>query len=162
ERELLMTCRICGNRSGRRMAAREMMFGLRDRFTYFECSDCGCCQLMDPPSDLRHYYPPTYYAFAGSPKSAIRHGWRAWVAGKRPRARPTGAGGVWGPLARWRPRASLSFLRHLRLKSRHARILDVGCGRGSLLAELERAGCTALVGVDRFLPTDCPVQTRVQ
>jgi SAM-dependent methyltransferase len=157
-----MTCHICGTRSGRRIVAHEMMFGLGDRFTYFECADCGCCQLTDPPADLRRYYPPTYYAFAEPPQSLGRRGWRAWIDGKRTRAQLTGGGGLWAALARWRPRASLAFLRHLHLKNRHARILDVGCGRGSLLAELENAGCTALVGVDRFLPADWAHGPRVR
>src|SRR5689334_12260350 len=51
-------CRICGTRSGhRRYIAKEMMFGTREEFECFLCSECGCLQIQDIPADLSKYYP---------------------------------------------------------------------------------------------------------
>lgn len=133
-----------------------MMFGLRDTFTYFECASCGCCQLMDRPISLDRYYPPGYYAFtAGSSRThGSPSGLRGWAERRRTRAQLLGRGGVWGGLARLRPRVDFAFLRPAPLPSLHAHILDVGCGNGTLLRKLQHAGCRNLVGVDPFLPTD--------
>ena len=59
-------CRVCGTTGAhRRYVAREMMFGTREEFTYFLCSDCGCLQIATLPADLSKYYPDTYYSFHG-------------------------------------------------------------------------------------------------
>jgi hypothetical protein len=45
-------CLICRNPAGERYhQAREMMFGLREQFTYRECATCGSLRLLDPPTD---------------------------------------------------------------------------------------------------------------
>lgn len=62
-------CNICGNDKGNRQhEAREMAFGLRDKFTYLECGSCGCLQLLNIPADMSRYYPGDYY-------SMQEHGW---------------------------------------------------------------------------------------
>ena len=40
------------------------MFGLREKFTYYECSDCGVLRLATAPHNLSDYYPKEYYSFA--------------------------------------------------------------------------------------------------
>jgi len=40
-----MNCAICGENSGIEHTLREMMFGTRDEFAYWECSACGCIQI---------------------------------------------------------------------------------------------------------------------
>jgi SAM-dependent methyltransferase len=130
-----------------------MMFGLRETFGYFECAVCGCCQLVDRPASLARYYPPEYYAFTAAPKPP-RTGWRQWVDRYRTRAQLLDRRGIWGSLARLRPRVDLAFLRPAPLPGLHARILDVGCGNGSLLCKLANAGCRDLVGVDPLSPAD--------
>ena len=42
---------------------KEMIFGFRDEFTYFECSKCGCLQIMQIPRNMGKYYPSNYYSF---------------------------------------------------------------------------------------------------
>src|SRR5206468_2718584 len=71
-------CRLCGNDAGNRaFVAREMMFGLREAFDYFECAACGCLQIAQVPRDLSKYYPPQYYSFhsAGRLKGLIKGPW---------------------------------------------------------------------------------------
>ena len=54
------SCRICGGSPGARHVAREMMYGTREAFGYFECSSCGCLQIAEVPADLARFYPADY------------------------------------------------------------------------------------------------------
>lgn len=66
-------CEICGNTtSNRRFTAREMMFGLRDRFDYREYSACGCLQLIAPPDDYSRFYPSNYYSPLRDVQATVR------------------------------------------------------------------------------------------
>ena len=57
-------CAICGQAArDEPFTAREMTFGRRDPFEYFECSGCGCVQIARVPDNLSDYYPPEYFAF---------------------------------------------------------------------------------------------------
>ena len=69
-----MVCRICTNSdSNKTYLVKEMMFGLGDEFTYFECPACGCLQIAEMPQDMTRYYPDGYYSFHGAlPESAAR------------------------------------------------------------------------------------------
>src|SRR5260370_13484961 len=68
-------CKICkGSETNGSYEAREMMFGLRTRFHYAQCANCGSLWLMDPPDDFGAYYPNGYYSFAtrnGGMKAAV-------------------------------------------------------------------------------------------
>lgn len=153
-------CRICGSTSGAIHQAREMMFGRREPFTYFECHGCGCVQLADPPADLAPYYPPNYLSHEchdirldGRPG-----GLRGWVADRRNEAQLLGRGGPWRAVAAARPRPDvrplppfLSRVPELRFRTR---ILDVGCGWARLLYTLAAVGFRDLTGVDPYLPAD--------
>ena len=59
-----MICKVCGNsEDNKSFQIREMMFGYRDEFTYFECSKCGCLQIAKIPQNMGKYYPAKYYSF---------------------------------------------------------------------------------------------------
>jgi len=63
----MTTCRVCeATAQGRTHIAREMMYGFRDEFEYYECPVCGCLQIQQVPSDLSKYYPRDYYSFRNS------------------------------------------------------------------------------------------------
>lgn len=67
------SCRICGNaHQNQRFAAREMMFGSRDKFDYLECARCDCLQIEEVPADLSQYYPANYYAFQRPMEGGLR------------------------------------------------------------------------------------------
>jgi hypothetical protein len=62
-------CRICANNENQKVSeVREMMFGFRDVFTYFQCSVCGCLQIADIPTDMSKYYPSNYYSYSFNEK----------------------------------------------------------------------------------------------
>ena len=59
-----MKCRICGNSEIlKEYKVKEMMFGIRDEFSYFECGKCGCLQIASIPKDMSKYYPSNYYSY---------------------------------------------------------------------------------------------------
>jgi SAM-dependent methyltransferase len=153
-----MICHICQSTDGATYRAREMMFGFRDEFTYFECGGCGCVQLTAPPLDLGRYYPPDYYSFR--PPAPRRPGhtrlWR-WLATGRDEAQLFRTGGVFGALAALRPNPILRFpaeLGDLPGLRPTTRVLDVGCGAGRLLVEMAEIGFRNLTGVDPYLTGD--------
>ncbi len=146
-----MTCSVCGNAHQNRLfEAREMMFGTGDRFRYLDCGACGCVQLLDVPADLSPFYPADYYSFAPpvAPKSARKRRMKYL----RDHYAATGKG--W--LGRWLmqhvmgPHPALQSLAPLRLSTRAA-VLDVGCGQGNLLRDMQGIGFVNLLGADPFL-----------
>jgi len=146
---LMDACKICQNAANnRRHIAREMMFGLRDPFTYLECSQCGCVQLLDIPPDMAKYYPKDYYSFQphGSLMTFLRHQWSAYAYGRK-------------NLLGWIV-ARLFFANQAMMAVRRANIpkdahiLDVGCGSGHLLLDLHHLGFRTVAGVDPYLQHD--------
>jgi SAM-dependent methyltransferase len=145
------TCRICGGATARRVTAREMMFGTRERFDYVECADCGCLQIAAIPADLPRFYPPAYHARVapaepgGAPKRLARR-LAARLLGVVPGAARLHP--ALGHYARF-----LEPYRRLAIAPRH-RILDVGAGGGQHVAALRGLGFAHALGVDRFIATD--------
>jgi SAM-dependent methyltransferase len=131
-----------------------MMFGTRERFTYFQCSACGCLQLTDIPLDLTPYYPNDYYSFARPSAVQPRSKARQWLNDCR------NAGTIFGhslfsrALSALRPgpkfQAISKMLRGTGIRTLRAKVLDVGCGSGDLLSEMAEAGFSQVVGVDPF------------
>lgn len=147
-------CRVCGQAANHRMfEVREMMFGTRETFTYFECGGCGAIQIVKVPEDLARHYQGAYYSF----KNHARESYGAlWAFLKRARARHAIEGkgllgamvakvqGTW-PYFEWFKAARISF---------EASILDVGCGRGDYLLRFASDGFRRLTGVDPFVESD--------
>lgn len=157
-------CRVCGNRTdNREYSAREMMFGLRHTFPYFECARCGCLQIVTIPGDMGPYYPSQYYSFEPTPQP--------------PQSLPTLRGhlrilrdrfvmsrrGIFGRLlSKVYPLRDelLPFLVPVRLRT-SSRILDVGSGNGLLLLQLRALGFNHVLGVDPFIDGDIRYESGV-
>ncbi len=149
-------CRICGNRiDNREYTVREMMFGLRHTFPYFECSQCGCLQIATIPTDMGAYYPPGYYSFKpASPPPEPRRTLRDRLRVLRDRFVMSRRGVLGRLLFKIYPRNELlPFLVPVRLRT-SSRILDVGSGSGLLLLQLRALGFKRLLGVDPFIDHD--------
>ena len=61
-------CKVCGKTDENNCYdVREMFFGTKEVFAYFECSHCHCMQIMDIPDDMERYYGDDYYSFEDIP-----------------------------------------------------------------------------------------------
>ena len=141
----MVTCQICNNSQiSNTYTAREMMFGFREEFTYVECHQCGCLQIIDPPDDLAPYYPKDYYSFS-IPKDRFLKRFL-----KRQRAaRALGQKTLLGELSMklWKTPPALEWFKKMDVGFSDA-ILDVGSGVGHLLLDLYNIGFKNLTGID--------------
>ena len=133
-----MPCGICNGTNGVEHTFREMMFGTRDEFAYFECAECGCIQIARMPERLEDYYPADYYSFSRSFSAPKLLSYRAHFQAAR----------FFRPLRSTGGAAFRSVLRAM--PKRGARILDVGCGSGDLVRILRSVGFEAQ-GIDPFI-----------
>jgi SAM-dependent methyltransferase len=129
-----------------------MQFGTRDEFTYFQCADCKCLQLLDIPENPSKYYPEKYYSFS----PIVYHHSSAYERVKKYVRRKiidhkSSGNSLLGRLLelRYSDRFVPYWLREQELKVSHdARILDIGCGNGQRLIDLEAIGFNRLLGID--------------
>lgn len=146
-------CAVCGGAHARVHAAREMMFGFRDPFSYGECGRCGCLQLLDPPADMGRYYGPGYYSFGGDLDAEFADPGLREARGATVRALLSAPEDEARGVAHGDMRRPLLSLRPLGLTP-ESRILDVGCGTGRLLYQLDMAGFRRGCGADPFVDGD--------
>lgn len=147
-------CRICGNAAHNKIyTAREMMFGSREQFEYFECSQCGCVQIFEIPSDMGKYYPENYYAFT-SPEILKSNRVITYLLNQRTR-KYLGDESLIGRLAlRKYGKPNLSAWVFTSGIHADSKILDVGCGTGHLLVYLKNEGFSNLTGIDPYIQQD--------
>ena len=152
-----MNCRICQSTEvSRTVVAREMMFGFRDPFPYFECAGCGCVQIQDIPANLDKYYPQNYYSFQGG-------GVAEQFLKKRWAACSYRGSDLMGSLITFAfgKNAAVESVKRTGVKF-DADILDVGCGDGDLLLQLYSLGFSSLTGVDPFFAKDITCKNGVK
>jgi len=148
-------CKICSNTSNNKLyIAKEMMFGLGDEFTYFQCSNCECLQIADFPADISKYYSPeNYYSFKDLSLKKYK--------------------GIRGIFNQCKIRSNvlhdtigrkiIKFMFNDRntnylgkvVKNLDDKILDVGCGNGQkFLYPLYESGFQNVAGCDPFIDAD--------
>ena len=143
-----MPCIICENTEHNiTYEVREMMLGLRDMHTYFECAECGCLQIATVPDNIQEYYPNEDYYSYDAVKAA--GGIKGKLINLRDRYAATGSCFVGRLMQRIQPHDKLPSLRHAKVDL-DSKILDVGCGAGHLLHSMKEAGFKNLLGIDPF------------
>jgi SAM-dependent methyltransferase len=146
-----MVCRICGSsKTSIPHLVREMMLGLKDEFTYFECSACGCLQIAEVPLDMLKYYPSDYNPW----QQPLRlHPAVLFATIHRDRYAVFGHG-LLGRLFFMRyPNRFLQIIGKSG-PSPDSSVLDVGCGAGQFLHNLRRLGFRNLAGIDPYIAGD--------
>lgn len=149
-----MTCRICNNaKDNKTYIGREMYFGFRDEFEYFQCSECGCLQISEIPENLSKYYPEHYDAYKLQEKiheyKLIR-----FLKKKKLEAAFGINRNLFGTVLNLFMK--MGFIEYLIPANinLHSKILDVGTGHGSRLIGLRNKGFTDLTGIEPFIKED--------
>ncbi len=159
------TCRICGTADNHpNFVGREMMFGTREEFEYFQCKCCGCLQIKDIPQDLGRFYPPGYYSLTvtnnnrTSPLRALllKHRFKNAIFDRGYKLNQFLANFIKMPDLRVDTVLPVEkVLREAGVADFSARFLDIGCGSGSRwLADLRTMGFRHLTGADPFIKSD--------
>lgn len=152
------TCRICQHTgSAESFLAREMMYGTGDEFSYVQCSACQTLQIEHIPDDLGRYYQDSYYSFTPVKENGPARRLMNFVLGIREKAYVQSQ--WYRQLFQW----LLPPVEHTRLvldalafarASRSSKILDVGCGNGTILHRLKEGGFNHVGGVDPYIQQD--------
>lgn len=145
-------CKICGGTNCKTYTAKEMMFGYMDEFEYYQCSDCGCLQISEIPKNLSKYYPSNYYSFSESKSKGSLI--KKFLILKRDKYALLHKGFVGKKLCDNFPPSSIFHLISKTNVNKYSKILDVGCGDGDLLKELNEFGFKNLLGIDPFIEKD--------
>lgn len=150
-----MECKICGNSTTlEQYKVKEMMFGFRDEFLYFQCQQCQCLQIASIPHNIDKYYPSNYYSYTATFQYA-----KSWINEIIKKKRDSYVifkkGYIGKLLLKYLPSTNL----HLNSLSeisitKNTSILDVGCGSGKFLLLLQKLGFNNLQGIDPYLEKD--------
>lgn len=143
------TCRICGKENNsEEYILKEMMFGTREEFEYYKCSECGCLQIKEFPKNIQDYYPSNY--LPESEYSTLKK----YLRRKREISVLSG-NGILGKILTnlFGYPLEYSWFTETNIKKTNS-ILEVGCGKGDLLKLFFDAGFKDLMGIDPFLEKD--------
>lgn len=144
-----MKCKICGNsKKIVEYKVKEMMYGFRDEFLYFECKKCGCLQIAEIPTNMSKYYPNNYHGRVKSNKNKLNI--TTSLLKKRDKYAVFKKGLLGKLMYDFRPAVNMKILSEIPL-TKDSYILDVGCGKGFLLKSLKRIGFNNLLGVDPYI-----------
>jgi SAM-dependent methyltransferase len=154
-----MRCLICDNTENNQIYhVKEMMFGLRDVFVYFQCGRCSCLQIAQVPPDMSIYYPNGYYSFRTRDEHPIVR--KAANVIRRCRDSYTlSQSGMLGRLLSAVMPGDTSIVPLLRSMAdteitKYSKILDVGCGSGLLAYSLRNMGFERVMGIDTYIDAD--------
>lgn len=132
------------------------MYGIGDKFVYFQCSECGCLQLADIPNDLHRYYPGDYYSFQlpgwlnhNSLRKRINLRLTYLLAMHSNCPDNPLFSKVYCPPNLFR----FDWIEGTKV-NRNSRILDIGCGAGDILVEMANYGFKHLLGADPYIEND--------
>lgn len=149
------SCKICSNsKNNESYTAKEMMFGLRDEFVYFQCSSCNCLQIAKFPTDISKYYSSeNYYSFKEAGQGKYQ-GISGYFIRKKVISNIL-QDSVGSNLFKFVfPDKNTNYLSKV-MKGYDTRILDVGCGNGyKFLYPLYESGFRNITGCDPFIAED--------
>ncbi|WP_278940042.1 class I SAM-dependent methyltransferase, partial [Parabacteroides johnsonii] len=148
-------CRICGNDiDNREYTVRKNMFHIYDEFLYFKCANCGCLQIKEYPTNISKYYPSDYYSFSRKKKTLhqiiVDFLMKCSLSYRINRLNLIGLFAI-----RYNDYYKYQLPCFDKGKCDYSsKILDIGCGAGTLLMQLRGFGFSDLTGIDPFISTD--------
>jgi len=143
----MVQCNICGG-STTAIAVQEQMMGLKEKFTYNQCSVCGHTHLQPVPANIGKYYDTkAYYSFRTNTTAAASGEKNIKLQLKKILLR---LGAKKNALFS----SALTAVLSARGINSQSSILDYGCGAGQFVEELHALGFVNTKGYDPFLPED--------
>lgn len=158
-------CRICKTEDNHpTFIGREMMFGTREEFEYFQCKSCSCLQITNIPDNLSRFYPKDYYSLNSQPIEPPPHILNFFLKQRFRNALFNRGYKLNKILSNFIKIPTLKvdkvipateFIQKANIANFDARFLDVGCGQSSnWLNTLRQMGFKNLFGVDPFIESD--------
>ena len=164
-----MNCKICGNEEKNYLfTASEKMFGIGGAFEYLECGYCKCLQIAEIPEDIEKYYPEAYYSFNHKPaegiKKFLKSQWirQSLIETDSIRERTGNNLFIGAQLVRLKGYWPYSYLFSYYDVAQGDKVLDIGCGSGLLLRDLNSAGFDDLTGIDKYIEKDIYVNDELR
>lgn len=142
----ISTCRVCNEKNELELiVARDYFLGTKKKYDYFHCHSCGSLSIKTVPSDLNKLYEKYYSFEAPRHVSTIRFVMHSFLLNCNRKLSKLVL-----PFLKKQDDLPIKSLRHINMK-KNLKILDVGCGSGSLLSFLDKIGYHNCLGIDPFL-----------
>jgi SAM-dependent methyltransferase len=150
-----LECDICGNSNkNTSFSFYDYNLGNSHRFSYFQCSACGCLQKENPDEDNSMYYPNNYYSFSKDDQTTISSKVKWLIRDLRNAYYRTGKGALGEFIHKILPGNSVAMINKIN-PPLDSKILDVGCGSESLMLQyLASRGYQYLTGIDPYISMD--------
>lgn len=156
-----MKCRICDNSEHNLpFKVKEMMYGFRDEFTYFQCNKCECLQILEIPNDVAKYYPIGYHGSIKIARNFFKR-YKYYRKGFKINYAIFNKGLIGKLLHKKHPEDFYGLFNNIGL-TKDSAILDVGCGSGWILYDLTFAGFKNLTGIDPYIEKDMEYENKVK
>lgn len=140
-------CRICNNsKNNTSYTIKEMMYGYKEEFDYFQCNKCKCLQVSEFPEDMSKYYDSDYYSYNLEEKNNFINK----ILKYRNQYAILNNSKIGKLLYKFFPKESLKIFSEI-LLNKDSKILDIGCGAGSLINTLKGSGFKNVLGIDPFI-----------
>ena len=155
-----MECSICKNTENNEpLIFHEKMFAMNESFKYFRCPKCGCIQIAQNIENIGHYYPKNYYSFSEGKGflSVQKDKLENWILknialNRLNRSRCKLISSIASSYKEhWEYYFEWLDSKYFHINNR---ILDIGCGSGTLLKRLACTGFKNLQGIDPFIEKD--------
>ena len=143
-------CKICQTTQDEKfIKVDEMMQGIGESFNYFQCQNCECLQIISPPDNIEKYYTGLYYSFKEDFSTNLLKKWAFYFRGRYEILGKNYLGKI---IAKKWPNYALKSLKNIDL-TKNKKIVDIGCGSGSLIYTLNELGFKNVLGIDPYIDT---------
>lgn len=137
-------CRICGSEyKGKMIKLNGICFGAVGSWDYFKCENCGCFQIKEIPDNLQDFYDLDGYYSLNTSTEGFRI--RMWDHLFKYQVKKRD---FLGKLISIVFPCNYKFMRNVPMD---VSIIDVGCGDGQRLRQLQKIGFKNLFGLEPYI-----------